>query len=84
MWIRVHSRKLLAGLLAMLTALARLALWMWGQSPYARFLDREELEILSLPEDTLLLVVFAGGWTLMTVAMMLLTSLPLILTMLPA
>ena len=78
MWARVDDRRLLIGLLVMLIALAWLALWMWGQSPYARFLDHAELEIISLPEDTILLFVFAGGWTLMTVAMMLPTSLPLI------
>ncbi|MFQ5532677.1 MAG: DUF2182 domain-containing protein [Candidatus Methylomirabilales bacterium] len=78
MWARVDDRRLLTGLLVMLIALAWLALWIWGQSPYARYLSHEELEIISLPEDTLLLVLFTAGWTLMTVAMMLPTSLPLI------
>ncbi|MFQ5804530.1 MAG: DUF2182 domain-containing protein [Candidatus Methylomirabilales bacterium] len=78
MWTRVDDRKLFTALLVLLIALAWVALWVWGQSPYARYLNHEELEIISLPGDTLLLVVFAGGWTLMTAAMMLPTSVPLI------
>jgi predicted metal-binding membrane protein len=58
-------------------ALAWLGLWLWGESPYGRFLDHSQLsEITS--EDASLLVFFVGGWTLMVFAMMLPTSLPLI------
>lgn len=78
MWPRVASQKLFMALLVTLIALAWVGLWVWGQSPYARYLSHEELEIVRLPGDTLLLVVFAGGWTLMTAAMMLPSSLPLI------
>ncbi|MFQ5848795.1 MAG: DUF2182 domain-containing protein [Candidatus Methylomirabilales bacterium] len=78
MWPNVNDRRLFTALLVILIALAWLALWAWGQSPYARYLNHEELEVISLPEDTVLLFVFVGGWTVMTVAMMLPTSLPLI------
>jgi predicted metal-binding membrane protein len=64
-----------------LVTLAWLALWAWGQSPYDRFLDHEqlgELEIRLGGETALVALVFVAGWTLMTVAMMLPTSLPLI------
>ena len=58
-------------------ALAWLSLWVWGQSPYGRFLDHEALTEVS-QEDLGLLVFFVAGWTLMIFAMMLPTSLPLI------
>jgi predicted metal-binding membrane protein len=59
-----------------LVALAWLSLFIWGQSPYARFLSHEELEHVSFA--TSLGIAFVAGWTLMTVAMMLPTSLPLL------
>jgi hypothetical protein len=43
MWIMPNDRKLFTGLMAALIALAWLALWIWGQSPYGRFLSHEEL-----------------------------------------
>jgi predicted metal-binding membrane protein len=77
MMVRVENRKLFIGLLTALVALAWLGLWLWGESPYGRFLDHSQLsEITS--EDASLLVFFVGGWTLMVFAMMLPTSLPLI------
>ena len=63
-------------LLGALIALAWLALWAWGQSPYARFLGHHHLD--ELRGDGLLMLVFVAGWTLMVVAMMLPTSLPLV------
>jgi predicted metal-binding membrane protein len=63
-----------------LVVLAWLALLFWGQSPYSRFLHHEALEGTRLDgrylADALL---FVGGWSLMTVAMMLPTSLPLVM-----
>lgn len=77
MIVRVENRKLFLGLLAALIALAWLSLWLWGQSPYGRYLDHTRLsEIAS--EDAALLLFFVLGWTLMVFAMMLPTSLPLI------
>ncbi len=78
MWSRADEQKLLAGLLGFLITLAWLVLWVWGRSPYARFLDHGELEGISLPGDTIFFLVFVAGWTLMTVAMMLPATLPLV------
>jgi predicted metal-binding membrane protein len=64
-------------LIGALITLAWLALAAWGQSPYGRFLRHDALgEIDS--GAVRVLVVFVAGWTLMTAAMMLPTSLPLV------
>ena len=60
-----------------LVALAWAALWVWGASPYARFLDHRTLDALGRPEP--LLALFVAGWVIMLLAMMLPTSLPLVL-----
>ena len=60
-----------------LSALAWLVLWVWGQSPYGRFLSHERLAEVSLG-NSLVLLIFIVGWTLMSAAMMLPTSLPLV------
>ena len=81
LWPRVHNQRLFTALLVALVALAWVVLLVWGQSPYARFLDHEEIaEVeIGLDGDALALAaVFVAGWTLMTVAMMLPTSLPLV------
>src|SRR3712207_3527354 len=70
-----HNR-LFVALMVGLIALAWLALWVWGQSPYGRFLSHHSLE--ALRGDGTLVLVFVAGWTLMVVAMMLPTSLPLV------
>ncbi len=77
---RVDNRRYFTAALLALVALAWLALIVWGQSPYGRFLSHEEIgEVeLGLNSDALALtLVFVLGWTVMTVAMMLPTSLPL-------
>jgi predicted metal-binding membrane protein len=79
-WPRVDDRRPFLIVLVGLVALAWLALVVWGQSPYSRFLSHEALEDTQLADgryfaDALL---FVGGWSLMTVAMMLPTSLPLV------
>jgi predicted metal-binding membrane protein len=71
--IRVVSPALLAPI-----GLAWLALALWGVSPYARYLHHDALAEIGSSQGAVLLLVFTGGWTLMTVAMMLPTSLPLI------
>ena len=77
MWQTVRNDRLFLVLLLALLALAWLSLWVWGQSPYGRFLDHEALtEVTS--EDLRLLVFFVAAWTLMIAAMMLPTTLPLI------
>ena len=81
MWVRVDDRRLFTALLGGLVVLAWLALWAWGQSPYGRFLSHQELGRVELGLDggaVLVALAFVGGWTLMTFAMMLPTSLPLI------
>jgi predicted metal-binding membrane protein len=60
-----------------LIGLAWLSLWIWGSSPYDRYLSHDALELIRLG-NSYLLAVFVGGWTLMVIAMMLPTSLPLI------
>lgn len=63
-------------LMGALIALAWLALWAWGQSPYARFLSHHHLG--EVRGGGSLMLVFIAGWTLMIFAMMLPTSLPLL------
>jgi predicted metal-binding membrane protein len=57
--------------------LAWFALVVWGQSPYGRFLDHKNLDAVRT-EGSPVLLIFVLGWILMTVAMMLPTSLPLV------
>lgn len=60
-----------------LVVLVWAALWTWGESPYARYLDHQSLDALGRPEPRLAL--FVLGWVVMLVAMMLPTSLPLVM-----
>lgn len=74
----VRGGRLLIPLLVGLTLVAWAALWLWSGSPAARFLDHRDLEDDGLTGLTVGL--FVAGWLLMTVAMMLPTSLPLVAT----
>lgn len=56
-----------------LIGLAWLALWIWGHSPYGRYLAHHSLD--EIRGRGLLAPVFVAGWTLMVIAMMLPTSL---------
>ena len=79
MWPRVRDDKFFASALLGLIVFAWISLWTWSRSPWGRFLGHGEGGEARLGEDYLvLLLVFVGGWTLMTVAMMLPTSLPLV------
>ncbi len=81
LWARVDDRRLFTALVIGLVALAWLVLLVWGQSPYGRFLSHEEIGEIEVGLDggaLALAAVFVGGWTLMTFAMMLPTSLPLV------
>ncbi len=79
MWPRVSDQRLFIALVGALVALAWLALWVWGQSPYARYLDHAELGEGSLEGSVVVIgLVFIASWTLMIVAMMLPSSLPLV------
>src|SRR4030095_1807842 len=78
---RVDNRPYFAPLLVALIAIAWVALLVWGESPYGRFLNHDELGHVDVglnAEGVAVAVVFVAGWTLMTIAMMLPTSLPLI------
>jgi len=76
MWLSVRNDRLFIALLVAVVALAWFSLWVWGQSPYGRFLDHEALTDVT-SEDVRLLVFFVAGWTLMIFAMMLPTTFPL-------
>ena len=80
MWPQVRDSRVLATLLVALIALTWLALLVWGRSPYGRFLSHEEVGQVDGVGDQYVAIValFVAGWTLMTVAMMLPTSLPLV------
>jgi predicted metal-binding membrane protein len=78
---RVDNRRYFGPMLIGLIALAWVVLIAWGESPYGRFLDHGEFGEVDLglnAESLGYMALFVGGWTLMTFAMMLPTSLPLI------
>jgi predicted metal-binding membrane protein len=72
------STRLLLPLLLGMTLGSWVALSLWSGSPAARYLDHRDLEEDGLTALTVIL--FVGGWLLMIVAMMLPTSLPLVVT----
>jgi predicted metal-binding membrane protein len=74
----VHDQRIFLTLMFSLVILAWLSLGLWGQSPYGHYLHHEALEEVGIGPEAGFLLVFVGGWTLMTVAMMLPTSLPLL------
>ena len=83
-WPRIEDQKILAGLLASLVLVAWCALWLWGSSPYGHLLlhggNMEHMAHMGAARRPLFFAaLFVLGWTLMTVAMMLPTSSPLIL-----
>jgi predicted metal-binding membrane protein len=71
-----RDRAILGGLLIGLAAAAWLALWWWEGSPYARYMGHAGA-VGPLPLEASLFVV---GWVLMIVAMMLPSSVPLVVT----
>jgi len=70
-----RDRTILVGSLVALAAVAWLALWLWEGSPYGHYLHHSVGGAMAL-EGAL----FAAGWVLMIVAMMLPSSVPLVLT----
>jgi predicted metal-binding membrane protein len=80
MWPQLNDRRPFLAVATALVALMWLSLWWWGQSPSGRFLSHEELEHANGVAGgyATLVLLFVAGWTLMTIAMMLPTSLPLV------
>ncbi|MCI0825801.1 MAG: DUF2182 domain-containing protein, partial [Chloroflexi bacterium] len=60
MWQSLRNDRLFIAVLLAVVALAWLSLWIWGQSPYGRFLDHEALTEVT-GEDAALLVFFVAG-----------------------
>jgi hypothetical protein len=61
MIVRVENRKLFIGLLTALIALAWLGLWLWGESPYGRFLDYRQLSEITNQGASLLVSLWRAG-----------------------
>jgi len=80
MWPQVRNQRLFVAALAAVVALTWVSLWTWGRSPYGGFLSHEELgDVHGVGTRYYWIVVlFVALWTLMIVAMMLPTSLPLV------
>ena len=81
--MRTASRRsFLLPILCALVILAWATLWVWEHSPYARYMQHGGMGHMGLTSglgSTLVVAtVYIAGWTLMTVAMMLPTSLPLV------
>src|SRR4030095_6918221 len=82
-----NTQKLFIILIAVISALAWLALWLSGSSPYGAYLHSHGTAghsmhaghaMATIENPLALAVLFALGWLLMTVAMMLPTSIPLL------
>jgi predicted metal-binding membrane protein len=77
MRVTVRAREPFLLLLVGLVGLSWLTLTVWGQSPYRRYLNHKSLGQVQGSGGELMLV-FIVGWLVMLVAMMLPTSLPLV------
>ena len=78
-WPRIQDRRLLIGLLTTLVMLAWWALWVGETAPWGHYVLHSSHALrMNIPPATFALA-FVAGWTLMTVAMMLPTSTPLVL-----
>jgi predicted metal-binding membrane protein len=74
------ERRGFLALIASLVGFAWMALWIWGRSPYGRYLNHQQLGELGAGALFLPITFYLVGWTLMTIAMMLPTALPLLET----
>ena len=74
----IAERRAFIGLIGSLVGSAWIALWIWGRSPYGRYLGHEQLGEIGTGPVLLPVTLYLAGWTLMTVAMMLPTTLPLL------
>lgn len=83
-----HDKSLFIPLMGLLFVLAWLSLWMWDISPYGRYLQHGQWSLTSSggmiqhagsADDTIVTaLLYVSGWVLMTAAMMLPTTLPLL------
>jgi predicted metal-binding membrane protein len=76
-WTTRHDDRPFLILAIGLVGLAWISLFIWGMTPYDRYLSHDALDLIRWG-NSYLVAVFVGGWTLMVIAMMLPTSLPLI------
>ena len=76
------DRRAFLWLMGLLISLAWLILWVWDRSPYGRYLDHGQLGEIGIDGSTgsvfLPVALYLIGWILMTAAMMLPTTLPLL------
>jgi predicted metal-binding membrane protein len=72
------ERRAFLSLLGSLVGSAWIALWIWGRSPYGRYLSHQQLGELGAGSVLLPITFYLTAWTLMTVAMMLPTAVPLL------
>jgi predicted metal-binding membrane protein len=79
---RLSDRKAFLWSMSSLVALTWLILWVWGRSPYGRYLGHGQLGEMASDGGAvsvfLQVTLYLVGWTLMTVAMMLPTTVPLL------
>jgi predicted metal-binding membrane protein len=79
---RASDRKAFLFSIGSLVTLAWLTLWIWDRSPYGRYLDHGQLGEIGFAGGVgsvfLPVTLYVVGWTLMTVAMMLPTTMPLL------
>ena len=78
---RLPERHAFLWVIASLITLSWVTLWLWDRSPYSRYLRHDELGAIASNDAAsaiLVVALYVVGWTLMTVAMMLPTTLPLL------
>ena len=77
-----RDRAILTGSLVAIAVAAWLALWLWEGSPYGHYLHHDGVDTAGGIAASLAVgaTVFTVGWTLMIIAMMLPSSVPLVVT----
>jgi len=70
--------RVLIATIGALVLLAWWALWLWGRSPYGHVLMHGPAHLAMAQDRWMFAALFVAGWTLMTTAMMLPTTVPLL------
>jgi predicted metal-binding membrane protein len=78
MQMAARDHRIFLPVVSAMVVLAWLTLAVWDASPYARYLRHDGLDEIRTGSDWPVLGLFVLGWVLMTAAMMLPTSLPLV------